>query len=83
MSWRLEISQAALDDNGQIPQPQADRILGALESFALTGYGDVRKVVGQDPPRWRLRIGENRALLTLDHAAWVVTVVRILPAKAA
>ena len=33
------------------------RILEALERFAATGIGDVKRLQGLDPPEWRLRVG--------------------------
>jgi mRNA interferase RelE/StbE len=45
----------------------ADRILDALERYALTGQGDVRLLRGR--LEHRLRIGAWRVIFDLDHAA--------------
>ena len=45
---------AALD------QRIARRVKQAVERFAETGAGDVRKLQGIDPPEYRLRVGDWR-----------------------
>lgn len=38
----------------------ARRVKLAVERFANTGLGDVKKLQGVDPPEYRLRVGDYR-----------------------
>jgi mRNA-degrading endonuclease RelE of RelBE toxin-antitoxin system len=53
------------------------RVRAALERFADTGAGDVRRLV--DPgKRLRLRVGDWRVILALDDDPPTVRVLRVL-----
>ena len=43
-----------------IDQPTALRILRALDHFASTGEGDVKRLQEIEPPEFRLRVGDYR-----------------------
>lgn len=47
-------------------------IVAAIEAFAANRPGDVKKLVGVDPPRWRLRIGRFRAIFAFEPGHIVV-----------
>lgn len=51
---------SAKADVRAIDQATAMRILRAISRFLETGYGDVIRLQGIDPPEHRLRIGEYR-----------------------
>lgn len=43
-----------------IDQPTVLRILHALDDFAVTGEGDVKRLQDIDPAEFRLRVGDYR-----------------------
>ncbi|HVC34565.1 MAG TPA: type II toxin-antitoxin system RelE/ParE family toxin [Chloroflexota bacterium] len=45
-----------------------DRIVAALDTYAATGHGDVKKLAAQEDPTWRLRVGDWLVFLTRAHA---------------
>ena len=49
----------------------------AVIRFAETGEGELE----HEPPYYRLRTGSHDALLTIDHRALLVTVLRIVRAR--
>jgi mRNA-degrading endonuclease RelE of RelBE toxin-antitoxin system len=44
----------------------------AIETFARTGVGDVKKLRDYDPPTWRLRVGRLRVLYRRDASTMIV-----------
>jgi mRNA-degrading endonuclease RelE of RelBE toxin-antitoxin system len=74
---RLEITRRAARDLDALEKPQRAAISDAITRFAAgERNSDVRKLQGYDPPRWRLRVGRYRAILTLDGE--VVVIERVL-----
>lgn len=55
------------------------RIRQAINRYADTGHGNVRKLQGAD--EYRLRVGDWRVRFALDHAARVIVVVRVSPRR--
>jgi mRNA-degrading endonuclease RelE of RelBE toxin-antitoxin system len=55
----------------------ARRISRALTRLAQTGQGDLKRLHGRR--EWRLRVGDWRVRLDLDHGAETLTVLRVLP----
>ena len=55
----------------------ADRVLAALDAFAATGNGDVKRLQGIKPPEWRMRVGDYRAGLDLNHQTMVVQILYV------
>ena len=64
MSWRAEWTQRALKDVARLDRPMRERIVAAVERFAETGMGDVRRLRGKEQEIYRLRVGEWRVLST-------------------
>ena len=62
MSWRAEWTQRALKDVARLDRPMRERIVAAVERFAETGMGDVRRLRGKEQEIYRLRVGEWRIL---------------------
>lgn len=62
---RVEWAAPALQDLAALDKALARRVKVAIERFALTGTGDVKKLQGIDPPEFRLRIGEWRVRFEL------------------
>lgn len=56
--------------------PNARRpMLDALETYAATGAGDVRRLMHVRPPEYRLRVGEYRARFELTGAGIEAAVI--------
>jgi len=52
-------------------------VLRAVRRYAETGYGDVRRLAGSDPPEYRLRVGDWRVRLSLNEAPPTLDVLRV------
>ena len=50
----------------------AEGVMIAIETFARTGVGDVKKLRDFNLPTWRLRVGRFRVLYRRDASAMVV-----------
>jgi mRNA-degrading endonuclease RelE of RelBE toxin-antitoxin system len=57
----IEWSEASLEDMTALDKGIRRRIKTAVERFAETGAGNVKKLKGIDPPEYRLRVGDYRA----------------------
>lgn len=57
---QIEWSEQSLDDLAALDKGTAHRISIAVERFAETGTGNVKKLQGIDPPEFRLRVGDFR-----------------------
>lgn len=77
MSWELVWSERAQGDLRGLDRQGAGRIVRALERYAETEHGDVKRLQNVDPPTWRLRVGEVRVLVRLVERQ--VRVQRVLP----
>jgi len=53
------------------------RVTRAIERFAATGLGDVRRLSGEDS--LRLRVGDWRVIFTHDADRTSIIVLRVLP----
>jgi hypothetical protein len=49
------------------------RVKQAIERFAATGAGDVRKLQGIEPPEFRLRVGDSRTEARFESSAFAIT----------
>lgn len=61
----LVFAPRAAKDLTRLPANIQRAVLAALDRFATTGYGDVRKLIDSRPPEYRLRVGDWRVRLTL------------------
>lgn len=50
MKWLIRWSHEAARNLDRLDPDVAERILGALDRFVLEGAGDVRRLVGIEPP---------------------------------
>jgi mRNA interferase RelE/StbE len=76
--WRVEITPPARRDLRRLDAPVRRRVLDALDR--LVGdppTGDVVKLQGRD--EHRLRVGDWRVLIRLDHEQFAIHVLRMLP----
>jgi mRNA interferase RelE/StbE len=70
---RIEWTEPAIDDLAALDKSPARRVKQAVERFAESGVGDVKKLKAIDPPEYRLRVGDWRVLFEIEGEA-----VRIL-----
>ena len=63
---RVEWTESSLDDMAALDKGIARRVKQAVERFAETGAGSVKKLQGIDPPEYRLRVGDFRVRFELD-----------------
>jgi mRNA interferase RelE/StbE len=81
VSWKpysVAFTPQAARDLERLDRPLAGRILTAIERFAATGHGDVKRLQGVER-EWRLRVGDWRVRFTLDQGQLLMIVLRVLP----
>jgi mRNA interferase RelE/StbE len=71
----VEWTGLALEDMAALDKGIARRVKQALERFAETGAGNVKRLQGIDPPQYRLRVGDYRVRFRQD--AETVRVLRV------
>jgi mRNA interferase RelE/StbE len=62
----IEWTEAALEDLAALDKGITRRVKQAVERFAQTGAGNVKRLQGIDPPEYRLRMGDYRVRFHLD-----------------
>lgn len=67
---KLIITKAAAKSLRKIPAMDATAMIEKLETFAATGEGDVKKLVGSE--FYRLRHGQWRAIFEIDGDVIVI-----------
>lgn len=72
--WR----SPARRDLRRLDAPDQRRIVAAVERFADSGHGDVKRLTDIDPPQYRLRVGSWRVRFTVDREAAVLHVLHVL-----
>ena len=72
----VEWTETALDDMAALDKGIARRAKQAVERFADTGAGNVKRLQGIDPPEYRLRVGDYRVRFHLDDETVQVLRVR-------
>jgi mRNA interferase RelE/StbE len=72
----IEWTEASLEEMAALDKGIARRVKQAVERFAGTGSGNVKKLQGIDPPEYRLRVGDYRVRFELDGNAIRVLRVR-------
>lgn len=63
---QVEWTEPSLTDMAALDKGITRRIKQAVERFAATGAGSVKKLQGIDPPEYRLRVGDYRVRFELD-----------------
>lgn len=79
MTMHIEWKRRAQKECNRMDSPTRHRVIEALERLAETGHGDLKKLKGVHPPRWRLRVGDWRVILSLQAEAGTILVLRVLP----
>lgn len=77
----VEWAEAALEDMAALEKGMARRVQKAVERFAETGAGNVKKLQGIDPPEYRLRVGDYRVRFYNPEEA--IVILRVLHRKEA
>ena len=72
----VEWTETALEHMAVLDKGVARRIKQAVERFAGTGAGNVKKLQGINPPEYRLRVGDYRVRFHQDGEAVRVLQVR-------
>jgi mRNA interferase RelE/StbE len=72
----IEWTGTALDDLAALDTGIARRVKQAVERFADTGAGNVKRLQGSDPPEYRLRVGDYRVRFHLEDETLQVLCVR-------
>ena len=72
----VEWTETALEDMAALDKGIARRVKQAVERFADTGVGNVKRLQGIDPPEYRLRVGDYRVRFHLDDETVQVLRVR-------
>ena len=65
---QVEWTEPALEDLGALDKGIARRVKQAVERFAATGTGNVKKLQDIEPPEYRLRVGDYRVRFHLGMA---------------
>ena len=79
MRYEIEWSQGALKDLRRLDKPLIARITRAIEVFADTGRGDVKRLTNADGA-YRLRVGEWRVRFRLVHTEIQIMLIQaVLP----
>jgi mRNA interferase RelE/StbE len=78
--WRVEVTHPATRDVKRLDPPVRERILAALDGIKSDPtVGDIKRLAGQRPPQWRLRVGDWRIRFKRDHATTTILILRVLP----
>jgi len=72
----IEWTEPAIEDLAALDKRTARRIRQAVERFARSGAGDIKKLQGIEPPEFRLRSGDWRIRFVLRASTIVVLRVR-------
>ena len=82
MSLQVHWTDRALKDVERLDRPLRHRIVEAVERFAATERGDMKRLQGDKSGIFRLRVGEWRVLFS-SEAKGEITVRRVLPRSGA
>jgi mRNA interferase RelE/StbE len=80
MAWTIEVSKPARKQLDALDQIARARIIAYLETRVLTQPDPRRlatRLIGEDSPNWRYRVGDYRIVVRLEDERLVILVVRI------
>jgi mRNA interferase RelE/StbE len=77
VTWTDQVAAPARRDVRRIDAPAAQRVIKAIDEYARSEHGDVKRLRGTT--ELRLRVGDWRVRFELDHVAGVMRVLRVLP----
>jgi mRNA interferase RelE/StbE len=76
--WNLAWADGAARQVARLDRVTTRRIVAAVERFAGTGHGDVKRLEGR-PGEFRLRVGDWRVIFVLEPTTATMRVHRVLP----
>lgn len=79
MSREIRWLPRAQRDLKRLDPPVRRRVIDAVKHFALTGEGDVVRLVDVEPPEYRLRVGDWRVRFARDEEHRLLHVLRVMP----
>ena len=77
----IEWTETALGELAGLDQVIARRVKQAVERFAETSIGNIKRLQNVDPPEYRLRVGDWRIRFHQD--AETIRILRVLHRKEA
>jgi mRNA interferase RelE/StbE len=69
----IVFTESAAKQLGALPLADQHRIEGALDRYAITGHGDVKRLTGC--PEYRLKVGNYRVIFDQDATTIVAIYV--------
>lgn len=73
------MERRAIEDIAALEKRNARQVKTAVERFAETGAGNVKKLRGIDPPDFRLRVGDFRVRFSIIRDT--ILILRVLNRK--
>lgn len=73
---QVEWTGTALNDMAGLDKSVARRVKIAVERFAHTGAGDIKRLKGSNVPQYRLRVGDYRVRFQQGFGA--IQILRVL-----
>ncbi|HEY3235221.1 MAG TPA: type II toxin-antitoxin system RelE/ParE family toxin [Polyangiaceae bacterium] len=77
MSLSIDWAPRASKERERLDATTRARVLAAIERYAETSHGDVRRLQGTDD-EYRLRVGDWRVRFSIDTATMTLKVLRVL-----
>ena len=68
-----------MHDLRRLDRQVEERVRGAVRRLAEREHGDITRLQGEDPPQWRLRVGDWRVRFRFDATTSTMSVLRVLP----
>lgn len=76
--WAVHWETDALREARRLDRVTRRRIVEALDRYAETNYGDVKRLVNLDA-QFRLRVGPWRVLFDMDTESRTLIILHVLP----
>jgi mRNA interferase RelE/StbE len=70
----IVFSPRAADQLDELPPPAREQVMAALDRYAMTGVGDVKKLSGREA--YRLRTGRYRVVFDEDEVTVLAIEIR-------
>jgi mRNA interferase RelE/StbE len=74
VAWTVYWTERALREAERLDRRARERVVAAVEWFAETEHGDIKRHRGVEPPAWRLRVGHYRVVFEFVQATGEVRV---------
>lgn len=76
--YTVTIARRAQDAIGRLPDTDAARVRAAIAALADDPRPPgCKKLVGEEPVLWRIRVGSYRVVYAIDDGAKTVTVLKV------